>query len=389
MQIHLYCPTCLAELTRIGRESGIESIPPILSDVYELLNDGVYTVHCTKGHVGKVVLCNLNFELLYDLGINAIGDGYYKEAVTSITSSLERFYEFFIKTIWRVKGLDFSLIDSVWKELSSQSERQFGAYIAAYSFAFGAIPPYMSNKQKSFRNNVIHKGEIPTREKTVKYAGEILEIIEGALNRLKENYFDTVKESFNHYVPHYEPKDPSENFLTINHPTIIRTNEPFQKDQKTERDIETLISLVLQARKHRRMWLINESEKKQISVDYEQWLAKRIRQNQDNGDSEYHVVIDPNETVDVFLDKLGEQLEEYDGIFSFLHEDQPELFQSDMLTIALGNTQLLARLYFLYSKVKLYQILLNNCPNDQTLKEKYDKSERELEEYHKNLTYFE
>ena len=215
----------------------------------------------------------------------------------------------------------------------------------------------MSNKQKSFRNNVIHKGEIPTREKTVKYAGEILEIIEGALNRLKENYFDTVKESFNHYVPHYEPKDPSENFLTINHPTIIRTNEPFQKDQKTERDIETLISLVLQARKHRRMWLINESEKKQISVDYEQWLAKRIRQNQDNGDSEYHVVIDPNETVDVFLDKLGEQLEEYDGIFSFLHEDQPELFQSDMLTIALGNTQLLARLYFLYSKVKLYQIV--------------------------------
>ena len=58
MQIHLYCPTCLAELTRIGRESGIESIPPILSDVYELLNDGVYTVHCTKGHVGKVVLCS-------------------------------------------------------------------------------------------------------------------------------------------------------------------------------------------------------------------------------------------------------------------------------------------------------------------------------------------
>lgn len=44
-----------------------------LSDVYELMNDGVYTVQCPKGHTGIVVLENLHFELLFGLGINAIG----------------------------------------------------------------------------------------------------------------------------------------------------------------------------------------------------------------------------------------------------------------------------------------------------------------------------
>ena len=43
MQVHLYCPDCLAEMSKQGLEKGFENITPILSDVYELLNDGIYT----------------------------------------------------------------------------------------------------------------------------------------------------------------------------------------------------------------------------------------------------------------------------------------------------------------------------------------------------------
>lgn len=75
MQINLYCPHCLAELAKEGKAKGIGGLPPILTNVCELLDDGIYTVHCSKGHEGTVVLNNLKFELLYDLGINAIGDG--------------------------------------------------------------------------------------------------------------------------------------------------------------------------------------------------------------------------------------------------------------------------------------------------------------------------
>ena len=38
---------------------------------------------------------NLKFELLFELGINALIDGYPREAVSSFASALERFYEFF------------------------------------------------------------------------------------------------------------------------------------------------------------------------------------------------------------------------------------------------------------------------------------------------------
>lgn len=123
MRIHLYCPDCMAEMAKEGTEHGFDGIRPILSDVYELLNDGVYTIRCPKGHQGVIVLKKLNFELLFDLGINAIGDGYYREAVASITSALERFYEFFIKTVWHAQGLSFEIIDKNWKSMSNQSER--------------------------------------------------------------------------------------------------------------------------------------------------------------------------------------------------------------------------------------------------------------------------
>ena len=166
MQVHLYCPDCMAEASK-EYEKGGRRVDPILSDVYELMNDGVYTVQCPKGHTGIVVLENLHFELLFDLGINAIGDGYYREAVASVTASLERYYEFFVKTVWHAQGIAFEIIDKNWKEMSNQSERQLGAYIVSYSYSFGNVAPLMANSMTKFRNSVIHKGEFPTREKTM------------------------------------------------------------------------------------------------------------------------------------------------------------------------------------------------------------------------------
>ena len=257
MHIHLYCPDCLAEFAKLGQVKGIDNLPPIYSDVNELLNNGVYTVNCSKGHKGKVVLNNLNFELLYDLGINAIGDRYYREAIASMTSALERFYEFFIKTTWRIKGVSYEVIDNNWKEMACQSERQLGAFVVAYSVLFGGAAPVMGNNAKNFRNSVIHKGEIPTREKTIDYAKTVLELIDGPLGELQNAYMGVVKEVFDHYAPHYEPKSEDENVLTINHPTIIRANDFMPEDEvRRNRDIEGLIKMVMEDRERDRMRLV-------------------------------------------------------------------------------------------------------------------------------------
>ena len=259
MQVHLYCPDCLAEIAELGQKNGLENLPPIYSDVNELLNVGVYTVNCPKGHTGKVVLNNLNFELLYDLGINAIGDRYYREAVASMTSALERFYEFFIKTTWRIQGVAYAVIDNNWKEMASQSERQLGAFIVACTALFGETAPVMGNNAKSFRNNVIHKGEIPIREKTMDYAKTILELIDGPLGELQKAHMEAVTEAYNHYAPHYEPTSEDENVLTINHPTIVCANDCLpEDDMRRNRDIENLVKMVMEDRDLNRMRLEKE-----------------------------------------------------------------------------------------------------------------------------------
>ena len=267
MQIHLYCPDCLAEIATLGQKNGFEDLPPIYSDVNELLNDGVYKVNCPKGHKGKVVLNNLNFELLYDLGINAIGDRYYREAVASMTSALERFYEFFIKTSWRIQGVTYDVIDKNWKEMASQSERQLGAFIVVYTALFGETAPVMENNAKNFRNRVIHKGEIPTREKTMDYAKTVLKLIDGPLGKLQNAHMEVVKEVFGHYAPHYEPAKEDENVLIVNHPTIIRANEEIlEGDARKKMDIENLVKMVMEDRKMNRMRLMKDKDE-EIGAD--------------------------------------------------------------------------------------------------------------------------
>lgn len=388
MRIHLYCPDCMAEVAKEGTEKGIESMPqPILSDVYELLNDGVYTVHCSKGHNGKVVLKNLKFELLFDLGINAIGDGYYREAVASITSALERFYEFFIKSVWHAHGLSFEVIENNWKAMANQSERQLGAYVVAYSGSFGEVAPLMSNSQTNFRNSVIHKGEIPTREKTIEYAAAILELIDNVLGKLRAKYLEAVKETFEHYTPHYEHQDDSENVLTINHPTIIRADEELpDDDQRRNRNIEYLVEMVLNDRHQHRMWFINDN-KKILSVSYGEWLSNRLKkQNQDIEGNEFQVTVNPNASAEECMELLGEQLNGYDSIIEALIELHPEIGSSDLTTVYLSNTSMLAQLYYLYLRVRIYQFMLNENPADKTIKEKYEKAENDLREYHKGLS---
>lgn len=106
----------------------------------ELRDDGRYEFTCENGHTTVTVLQEQKFEVLFDLGTYAILDGYYREAVASFTSSLERFYEFFIKAALFEDELDEATVAETWKQVSSQSERQLGAFIFVYLKSFSEQP---------------------------------------------------------------------------------------------------------------------------------------------------------------------------------------------------------------------------------------------------------
>jgi hypothetical protein len=113
---------------------------------------------------------------------------------------MERYFEFFIKVTLRSANSDFPDINRIWKNISSQSERQLGAYIVSYSQSFGEDPLLLNtSKEVPFRNSVIHKGYIPTKAETIEFANLILQIIETSLIKLKNKFPQQTVETFDYY----------------------------------------------------------------------------------------------------------------------------------------------------------------------------------------------
>jgi len=156
-------------------------------------DENVYVYTCKNGHKNAVVHQQEKFELLFESASNAIANGYFREGISSIASSLERFYEFCLK----VFSIDYSITEDVftnaWKNISKQSERQLGAFIFLYTFRFGKMPEMMSSSQTEFRNDVIHKGHFPTYEKTINYAQAVLNVIYSILKELKTHCNESVE----------------------------------------------------------------------------------------------------------------------------------------------------------------------------------------------------
>jgi hypothetical protein len=150
-------------------------------------DNGLYRLVCRAGHETVTCVQEQKFEVLFDLALNAVIDGYYREAVASFTSSLERFYEFYIRVLCAKRGLDEATVGGAWKSVANQSERQLGAYLFAYLLENGLVAPQLPKSKVEFRNDVIHKGKIPSRDEALGYGQAVLEMIAPVLAALKKN----------------------------------------------------------------------------------------------------------------------------------------------------------------------------------------------------------
>jgi hypothetical protein len=154
---------------------------------YIQINDqNIYEFTCRNGHRNIVIHQVEKFELLFESASNAIMDGYFRDAVSSIAASLERLYEFTIKVISVENDLPLDQVEKAWKQVSKQSERQLGAFIFQYLSKFKTMPPLLHNKQVEFRNDVIHKGYFPSYEETIDFGEIILELMFEIVFKLKQ-----------------------------------------------------------------------------------------------------------------------------------------------------------------------------------------------------------
>lgn len=185
MRVPILCPVCFYEFGVAAYESFVEA---------EYQDEKCYEVTCSQGHRTLTVLELERFEVLFEIGVHAILDGYYREAISSFSASLERFYEFSLAVMLSKNKEQESLFADCWKNVAHASERQLGAFIFLWGSSFNEVPVVLSSKQSELRNDVIHKGKIPTKEVAIKYGNMVLDILLPKIEKLKEHYSGEITE---------------------------------------------------------------------------------------------------------------------------------------------------------------------------------------------------
>lgn len=190
MRLMVVCHECLRS---IMPDNGVaEAMPPgarlnplrALTFV-EYEDSGLYRFTCRLGHEVTTRLQSERFELLFEIAMHALIDGYYREAVTSFSSALERFCEFAVAVLLKESGIASDLRQDLWKEVAKQSERQHGAHFFLYAAKFGVAPRTLSRAEREFRNDVVHKGLIPSRAQALKFGESVRQVIVEELSHLR------------------------------------------------------------------------------------------------------------------------------------------------------------------------------------------------------------
>lgn len=235
MKLPISCHKCFLENT-----DGLGSVANV-----EFRDDSRYEFTCSEGHKSITILQEQKFEVLFEIGAFAIKDGYYREAVSSFSSSLEKFYEFVILVILLKQDLDINIIHKSWKLVSNQSERQLGAFIFIYLKEFNDIPTLLSSSNVTFRNSVIHKGRIPSKEEALKYGEAVLDICRPIIRNLNKEYKDQVmKAVVSHIIECRKDNDKDEPVSTLCMPTILSLSVA-----QPGHDQQTLLNAISQLRK--------------------------------------------------------------------------------------------------------------------------------------------
>jgi hypothetical protein len=186
MKIPISCSVCQGKLTDENPVVDVYGTVLLVSEA------GYYEFTCPKGHKTSTILNMQKYDLLFTLGVNAFIDCYYREAFVNFAASLERFYEFTLRVIARSKQINTDLFEKSWKDVSKQSERQFGAFLFSWLFQEGKFYTEVEHKKigdmTQLRNEVVHKGKLATHEDCIEYGQYVVDIIKPIRRILSEKY---------------------------------------------------------------------------------------------------------------------------------------------------------------------------------------------------------
>lgn len=261
MFVRLFCPKCAA-IAAARKLASVSIDVPV--PIARLSDSGLYEVHCDLGHTSVVALRNLKFELLFEMGLNAIVDGYPREAVSSFTSSLERFNEFYWRVVMAHWQIPKSASEDAWKLVARLSERQLGAFITAALMLTKRPPPVLNqNREVQFRNDVIHNGYVPTDDEAIRFGDSVKIIINDSLEALRCSAQDALVTTYNSLLPELrdsESRSDDDHAGAVNLLTTIDVLHPATDQNGRSGDVRSQLPRIARERERKRMWLLTEDE---------------------------------------------------------------------------------------------------------------------------------
>lgn len=276
MILRLFCPKCAYYAAKEKHQKGSSRIAiDVPMPVSRPSDDGKYEVHCAVGHVSTVTVDNVKFELLFEMGLNALVDGYPREAVSSFASALERFYEFYWHTVAAFHSIPQEQADAAWKAVAKQSERQLGMYVTAGLLLTKQCPTLLNpNQEVKFRNNVIHSGYIPTTDEATAFGDVVMQLINDSLATLRTLAPQALMATYERLSPaeKKEPKaepaetvwnDDEDHTGTINILTAVDVRHPATGEDDLRRGgVAHQFKRILRDREPHRLTVLDENELK-------------------------------------------------------------------------------------------------------------------------------
>ncbi|MCI9874517.1 hypothetical protein [Pseudomonas atacamensis] len=230
MELMIPCGECA--LAASMKDGGFEPDGVVLRNTAVLVQDkNLYRSTCPEGHQLVAILNNLPFELLFQSGLEALADGYLRESVSSFAAALERLYEFSIRVQLTDANVSADEIESTWKTVVSQSERQLGMYIGMRTLQEGKQPTVLSPTQSKFRNDVIHKGYFPDFQEAFGFGEVVFRLILEEVARLDQCFKGAVGIQANAHLEKamksLKKDDPQPSMFAFGLAVTDRTDRPF------------------------------------------------------------------------------------------------------------------------------------------------------------------
>lgn len=189
------------------------------------------------------------FDVLYFSAMYSYIKGCYSESVMSFAASLERTYEHFIKVTLLKDGVSLEVIDEFWKEITIQSERQYGAFCLQYSKVTGEAWRINRNKV-TFRNKIIHNGYIATSQEVQDYANYTTSCQYKILKILKTDFKEECQILYFHEKELTKPKtkkimdeNPGIKYSATSMPSLLKWNHAEMDDVSFSNALDEMKSI--------------------------------------------------------------------------------------------------------------------------------------------------